>query len=253
MMSDLFDKSDMTIPPFTIPTGSGYRVVPNLEWNGFDISVPNGQIFYAENFFKRTVADRTLVYLQENDSVDWRGANWRDFTQDALENIRFKNILWKQDWITFYGKRIPLPRLTSWYGDPGRTYAYSGIKSEPNMWNEGLIYLRDQIEKCAGVAFNSVLLNWYRDGDDHLSWHSDDEKELGLNPVIASANFGASRDFIVRRVSDHSQKIIFPLKHGTLLVMKGELQHHWEHSVPKRKSVRQPRFNMTFRRLGLSE
>jgi alkylated DNA repair dioxygenase AlkB len=103
------------------------------------------------------------------------------------------------------------------------------------------------------VAFNSVLLNWYRDGEDHLSWHSDDEKELGKNPIIASANFGESRDFVVRLKSDHSQKITFPLKHGTLLIMKGELQHYWEHAVPKRKNVQRSRFNMTFRRIGLTE
>ncbi len=250
-MVDLFDRSNAVSLPFPVLTDVGFRVAPNPEWNGFDITVPHGQIFYAENFFKRSVSDRTLEYLQENDLIDWRTANWRDIGHDALDTMKFKNILWKQDWINFYGKRIALPRLTSWYGDPGRAYSYSGIRSEPNPWNDGLLYLKSRIEQCAGVAFNSVLLNWYRDGNDHLNWHADDEKELGLNPIIASANFGASRDFVVRSKSDHAQKITFPLKHGTLLIMKGELQHYWEHAVPKRKNVRQSRFNMTFRRIGL--
>src|SRR5690606_15717201 len=131
----------------------------------------------------------------------------------------------------------PLPRLTAWYGDSGKSYTYSGIKSEPNEWNKGLLYLKQQIERVAGVEFNSVLLNWYRDGEDYLSWHADDEKELGLNPVIASVNFGETRDFFLRRNVDKSQKITIPLRHGTLLVMSGELQHHWQHSVPKRKRV----------------
>ena len=114
----------------------------------------------------------------------------------------------------------------------------------------GLLYLKHEIERVVGHEFNSVLLNWYRDGEDYLNWHADDEKELGVNPVIGSVNFGETRDFLLRRNTDASQKITIPLKHGTLLVMSGELQHHWQHSVPKRKRVRGSRFNLTFRRIG---
>lgn len=92
-----------------------------------------------------------------------------------------------------------------------------------------------------------MLLNWYRSGEDHMGWHADDEPELGPDPVIASANFGATRDFILRRTDDPSRKIVISLQHGSVLVMQGALQHHWQHSVPKRKKVTHSRFNLTFR------
>ena len=149
-----------------------------------------------------------------------------------------------------FGKDIPLPRLTSWYGDEGREYTYSGISSKPNAWNRGLLHVKNQIEQSFDAHFNSVLLNWYRDGEDYLNWHSDDEKELGINPTIASANFGQTRDFVIRRKDDKTQKMVIPLKHGTLLIMAGELQHYWEHSVPKRKKVKESRFNLTFRQIS---
>ncbi|QDM40806.1 alpha-ketoglutarate-dependent dioxygenase AlkB [Altererythrobacter sp. TH136] len=247
-MGDLFEPA-LIDPPFSFPKGKGYLIAPNSESNGYDLTVPNGSIFYAGNYFEPRISDRMVEYLQETDGRDWRSIDWRQIPPELIEEIRFTNIKWKQDWINFFGKRKPLPRLTSWYGDPGKSYTYSGIRSEPNEWNKGLLYVKEAIEKCAKVRFNSVLLNWYRDGQDSLSWHSDDEKELGQQPVIASANFGAERDFIIRRKDDNSQKITFPMRHGTLLVMRGELQKFWEHSVPKRKNVRGSRFNLTFRRI----
>jgi alkylated DNA repair dioxygenase AlkB len=92
-------------------------------------------------------------------------------------------------------------------------------------------------------------MNWYRDGEDYISWHTDAEKELGNNPVIGSVNFGATRDFLIRRDSDNSEKLKIPLKNGTLLIMKGQLQHFWQHSVPKRVKVKELRFNLTFREI----
>jgi alkylated DNA repair dioxygenase AlkB len=249
-MGDLFEPAKLDLP-FGVSPNIDYRASWNEKWNGYDVVVPNGQLFYAERFFDKRISDRTVEYLQENSSVDWRHANWRDIGPEEVEKVGFTNIDWKQDWINFYGKRSPLPRLTSWYGDSGRSYTYSGITSQPNEWNKGLLFIKDAIEQCAGVQFNSVLLNWYRDGEDSLNWHADDEKELGANPVIASANFGATRDFLIRRKDDTSQKMTLPLKHGTLLVMRGELQHFWEHAIPKRKGVRESRFNMTFRRIGV--
>ena len=104
-----------------------------------------------------------------------------------------------------------------------------------------------EIEALAKTEFNSVLMNWYRNGDDYLNWHADDEKELGLNPVICSVNFGAKRDFILRMNDDNDIKITIPLTHGSLLLMSGELQHFWQHSVPKRKKINEMRINLTFR------
>jgi len=251
-MDDLFEPTKVDLP-FGVSPNIAYKANWNERWNGYDVSLPNGQLFYAEHFFNQRISDRTVEYLQENSSFDWRSADWRAIPPEEIEKVGFTNINWKQDWINFYGKKSPLPRLTSWYGDSGRSYTYSGIASQPNEWNQGLSYIKKSIEECADLQFNSVLLNWYRDGQDSLSWHADDEKELGLNPVIASANFGATRDFLIRRKDDTSQRIVLPLKHGTLLIMSGELQRYWEHSVPKRKGVRESRFNMTFRRIGIED
>jgi alkylated DNA repair dioxygenase AlkB len=244
---DLFDKKYIFSLPFILPDRNGYKAEWSEELNGFKILVPNGNLFYSENFFSKKISDRCFEYFQENNDFDWQIVNWKNIVD--VERINFRNIRWKQDQINIYGKSVPLPRLTSWYGDEGREYTYSGINSKPNHWNEGLMYLKCEIEKFCSVQFNSVLLNWYRDGEDYLNWHSDDEKELGKNPTIASVNFGETRDFVIRRKDDKTQKLVIPLKHGTLLVMSGELQHFWEHTVPKRKKVSGSRFNLTFRKI----
>lgn len=248
-MNDLFRPSLKRLP-FDLPDGCEYGARWSEEWQGFYVTIPHGEFFYSENFFNSKWSDRAVEYFLENDTIDWRAFNWRDISIDKLQQIRFAHIEWKQDFIKLYGKQIPLPRLTSWYGDPGASYKYSGIRSDPNPWNEGLSRIRERIEHCANHTFNCVLLNWYRDGQDSLNWHADDERELGTNPVIASANFGATRDFLIRKNDDHSQKISLPLKHGTLLVMRGEMQHFWQHSVPKRSNVRGSRFNLTFRTIN---
>lgn len=245
---DLFNERSL---PFSLPEEEGYSVQWDDEKNGFYIEVPNGLLFYSKNFFNKKISDRSVEYFLENNaslSVD-------ELYRNGLEGknigeIDFKHIKWKQDSISLYGKTIPLPRLTSWYGDGGKHYTYSGIKSYPNEWNDGLSYLKREVEKVCDVAFNSVLLNWYRNGEDYINWHADDEKELGKNPVIASVNFGETRDFIIRRNDDNAQKLTIPLDHGTLLIMQGELQHFWQHSVPKRKKVTGSRFNLTFRMIS---
>ena len=249
-MDDLFSSAAPRLP-FELPKLEGDRAHWQPDLKGFSLSVPHGKIFYAERFFSQRLSDRTVEYFQENERFDWRHTNWRDVAPEALENVVFKNIAWKQDWINLYGKSHPLPRLTAWYGDSERDYTYSGIKSKPNQWNQGLLHIKHEVERCAGLDFNSVLLNWYRDGNDHLSWHSDDEKELGPNPVIASANFGTTRDFVLRPKNSHADRLVLPLKHGTLLLMSGSLQHFWQHSVPKRTKAQGSRFNLTFRRIGL--
>lgn len=246
---DLFSDKDEIRPSFDIPEG----IESSFQWDeslgAFHIQVPNGDFIFSEGFFNKKISDRSLEYFQENDSLDWKTTKWREVEDDSLDKLNFYNAEWKHDKIRMYGKMIPLPRLTSWYGDPGNNYTYSGIKSEPNPWNKGLAYIKREVEKVAKVNFNSVLLNWYRDGEDYLNWHADDEKELGVNPVIASVNFGESRDFVLRRNDDQSIKIVIPLGHGTLLIMRGETQHFWQHSVPKRKNVKGSRINLTFRNI----
>jgi alkylated DNA repair dioxygenase AlkB len=246
-MMDLFDNRHSL--PFSVPIQEGYATEYIENIDGFRIIIPNGELLYVENFFEKKISDRTVEYFQENDKFEPRNTKWADIDPDDFARIQFTNLKWKQDYIKLYGKTIPLPRLTSWYGNSESSYTYSGITSTPNEWNKGLLYLKKKIEEFSGDSFNSVLLNWYRNGDDYLNWHADDEKELGKNPTIASANFGETRDFILRKNTDNTEKLVLPLKHGTLLVMKGEIQHYWQHSVPKRKKVLDSRFNLTFREI----
>jgi alkylated DNA repair dioxygenase AlkB len=228
-----------------------FEFAPNERIRGFDLRLDGGDISFSEEFFSEKLSNRMVAYLQENSRYDWRTTDWSKLSEQDLKEIEFRNLKWKQDHIRLFGKVVPLPRLTSWYGDPGASYSYSGINSTPNPWNAGLLHLKKLIEDATGSSFNSVLLNWYRDGSDSLSWHADDEKELGAEPIIASANFGASRDFMLRRKDNKRKLISIRLQHGSFLVMRGKTQENWEHSVPKRKSTRSSRFNLTFRRIAV--
>ena len=227
----------------------------DFEWsvndsiNGFDLHLDGGELSFSEHFFSQTVCQRFIALLQENDWKNWREVDWSAVASDAIEEINFKNINWKQDYIRFFGKTVPLPRLTAWYGDAGASYKYSGIQSDPNPWNEGLLYIRDKIQDRTGARFNSVLLNWYRDGSDSLSWHADDEKELGPQPTIASASFGSTREFVFKPKNAANRRLKLRLASGSLVIMSGKTQENWVHSVPKRKSARGSRFNLTFRQI----
>jgi len=214
----------------------------------YRVKIPNGEILYAEHFFDQKISDRSLDYFLENENgLDWRTTEWRDYEKEKLAQIKFKNIKWTHDQIRMFGKIIYVPRYSSWHGDAYTNYTYSGLKMQPKPWNKGLNFIKQKVNEIAGLNFNSVLLNWYRDGIDSMGWHADDEKELGQNPVIASVNFGATRRFLVRRKDNHKEKIEIALKHGTLLIMSGEMQHYWQHSVPKEKKVGEDRLNLTFR------
>lgn len=244
---DLF--SDFKEPrlPFTISEGIEYSCRWDESIQAFILKIPNGELIFAERFLNTKISDRSVEYFQENDTFDWEKTDWSQVSAEDFEQINFTHIKWKRDQIKMYGKTIPLPRLTAWYADQGKSYTYSGITSTPNEWNKGLLYIKEKIEQVTALRFNSVLLNWYRNGEDHMGWHADDEAQLGKNPTIASINFGATRDFVIRRLGDPTKKILIPLQHGTLLVMGGELQHYWQHAVLKRKKVKESRFNLTFR------
>ena len=159
-------------------------------------------------------------------------------------------IAWRQERIRVYGREYPVPRLTAWYGDPGATYTYSGIRHEPQPWTVVLLAIKERVEEYSGVAFNSVLLNLYRDGADSNGWHSDDEPELGPAPVIGSVSFGQPRKFQFRHRRDKALTRSLVLDHGSFLVMRGDTQRNWLHQVPKSKRRKQPlaaRVNLTFR------
>ncbi|MGL5892241.1 MAG: alpha-ketoglutarate-dependent dioxygenase AlkB family protein, partial [Bacteroidia bacterium] len=156
---------------------------------------------------------------------------------------------WQQQPIRMFGRMIMQPRLTAWYGDQGAAYTYSGLKNEPLPWTAELSALRKKLEQETGFRFNSVLCNCYRSGTDSMGWHSDDEKELGADPVIASVSLGQSRRFLLRNKTNHSQKHTLLLGHGSLLLMHGETQRNWQHSLPRTYTPCNERINLTFRQI----
>jgi alkylated DNA repair dioxygenase AlkB len=163
---------------------------------------------------------------------------------------------WRQLEMQMYGRRVKTPRLTCWYGDAGAVYTYSGIRNEPLPWTPSLSSLREGVQRASGAAFNSVLLNLYRDGRDSMSWHSDDEPELGANPIIASVSLGAQRRFDFRRArvekGARRETRSIELTDGSLLLMSGNTQGDWQHSVPKAARVNGRRINLTFRRVDFA-
>lgn len=148
-----------------------------------------------------------------------------------------------------YGREVAVPRLIAWYGDPGADYRYSGVNHAPEPWSRTLGELRDWLNESCGHHFNSVLANLYRTGGDAMGWHADNEPELGPQPVIASLSLGATRRMRFRRVDRSQQSFHLDLTHGSLLVMQGETQQHWQHAITRTKRVVAPRINLTFRQI----
>ena len=158
------------------------------------------------------------------------------------------DIPWRQDTIRMFGKTHNVPRLQQWFGDDGLTYTWSGIEMDPAPWPSSLLEVRAEVEKQAETQFNSVLANLYRDGDDVVGWHADDEPELGPDPVIASVSLGAERDFVLRHNRRNDvPNVTITLPHGSLLVMSDGTQRNWQHTLPRRKRIDTPRLNLTFR------
>ena len=160
-----------------------------------------------------------------------------------------ENIAWQQDPITLFGKTYLQPRLTALYAINDRPYSYSGIQMHPHPMTPLLKDIQQQIESICATTFTSVLLNLYRDGQDSNGWHADDEKELGINPVIASLSLGAERFFHLKhhRLKEERHKLL--LEHGSLLIMEGAIQHHWKHQIAKTKRPMASRINLTFRKI----
>lgn len=154
---------------------------------------------------------------------------------------------WSQESVVVYGRRLPQPRLTAWFADDGGSYTYSGLTLAATPWTQCLRRVREAVEAAAGIRFAAALANLYRDGKDSVSWHADDEPELGPTPVIGSVSFGATRAFQLRRRQDHDTKREIALASGSLLVMAGETQRHWVHQIPKTARPVGPRVNVTFR------
>lgn len=153
---------------------------------------------------------------------------------------------WQEEVVTIVGRKVLVPRLVAWHGDEGAIYQYSGLIHYPQPWTDTLLVLKQTIETSCGQTFNSVLGNLYRNGQDSMGWHADQEKVLGKNPYIASLSFGQERQFKIRH-NKSGETLDIPLADGSLLIMAGTLQHHWRHCVPKSAKANKPRINLTFR------
>jgi alkylated DNA repair dioxygenase AlkB len=193
-------------------------------------------LFNSEEYFlfPAELLEYTEHFMPENEASE-------------LQELLIRVAPWKQRTQKMYNKMVLTPRLTAWYGDEGTTYKLGGNEFKANPWLPELSALKQQIEKATGYQFNSVLLNLYRDGNDSVAWHQDKESELGNHPVIASVSLGQVRNFDFRKKDHHQNKYSLPLQHGSLLIMKGDLQLHWEHRIAKSVKPMKPRINLTFR------
>lgn len=189
-----------------------------------ELGLPNSSIRYIPDFFTPEEASQLYTQLKEE-------------------------CAWRSDRIQVFGKWYDQPRLTALYGEEGRSYTYSGIAMHPLPFTPLLQSIKAKAEACSEANFSSCLLNYYRNGGDSNGWHADDEPELGINPVIASISLGSPRYFHLRpkKATRDTYKLL--LKPGSLLVMEGETQHHWQHQIPKSKRITEGRINLTFRNI----
>ena len=188
-----------------------------------NIPIPDADISYFHDFIPY---DKSIQYLE----------------------TLLAEVAWQQNEIKLFGKVYNEPRLTAWYGDQGLSYKYSGIQLVLSPWTGLLKELKSKVSLVAKTDFNNALLNFYRDGQDSMGYHQDNEPELGKNPVIASLTLGAERTFQLKHITDKEiKRRDIPLKSGSLLIMAGSTQHHWKHQIPKTKKPIGPRLNITFR------
>ncbi|WP_426416574.1 alpha-ketoglutarate-dependent dioxygenase AlkB family protein [Aestuariirhabdus sp. LZHN29] len=166
---------------------------------------------------------------------------------DTLLRTFESKVTWRQDFLQMGARHITIPRLQAWYGDQG--YRYSGLWLEPAPFLGEHHVLLKILRESLGLRINSVLMNLYRDGNDSVGWHADDESVLGENPCIASLSLGGTRRFHLRHRQDSRQRLSLELSHGSLLVMSGPIQHCWRHQIPKTRRPVAPRINLTFRYL----
>ncbi|AOR27445.1 alpha-ketoglutarate-dependent dioxygenase AlkB [Formosa sp. Hel1_33_131] len=167
----------------------------------------------------------------------------------ALFDALYQHTPWIEEDIRVYGKVYKQPRLTAFFANNQKTYGYSNISMTPHPFTPLLNAIKTKVEAATQTEFSSCLLNLYRDGQDSNGWHADDEKELGLNPVIASLSLGAERTFHLKHKKIKTLKHKLNLQNGSLLLMKNETQHHWLHQIPKTKKPLAKRINLTFRLL----
>ena len=190
--------------------------------------------------FRRVDAD--LLYMVSRLEI---GAPSAEVLRELIEGTP-----WRAESVVLWGRRYPQPRLTAWYGDGDARYVYSGIELDPLPWTPRLLAIKASVERAAGNRFNSVLMNYYRNERDSMGMHSDDEPELGAEPVIASLSFGDARTLVFKHRSDRSRKPMrIELGDGSLLLMRGATQRNWKHGIAKERRPRGARVNLTFRHI----
>lgn len=198
------------------------------------------------------------LFAAEKESLEWLeldgasrlGFNPRYVTdQQSLYQQLCDECLWTQPEVNLFGQRHKVPRLNAFYGDAGVEYRYSGVVHQASGWPPSLQVLRRRIDSLLGTRFNTVLLNWYRDGGDTMGYHADNEKELGPQPTIVSVSLGAARRFVMKRRNAPATKRELLLEGGSLLVMAGRFQEEWLHAVPASRGEMAGRINLTFRRV----
>ena len=196
-------------------------------------------VFESSNIERLPLADADVLLYHQIEL----GQSYDQLLYELIDNTT-----WRQEEITLFGKAHRQPRLSAWYGNRDSVYTYSGISLRPRPWNQTLLTLKAGVESQLGRSFNSVLLNYYRDQRDSMGMHSDDESELGKQPVIASLSLGEERILLLRhRYRKKLGTFKLPLPSGSLLVMKGDTQSHWKHGIAKQNHPCGPRVNLTFR------
>jgi len=199
--------------------------------------------------FESTPSEGFVKALAPDGIVEYR-PGWLDpASAGRLFDRLFDEIDWQRRTIRMFGRTLEQPRRLRFMGDDGVVYRYSGDEYRAGAWHPAVCELRDRLARDNVAAFNSALVNLYRDSGDSMGWHADDEPELGSNPVIASITLGAARRFELRSRALPRRRFAFTPAAGSLIVMRGDLQHHWQHQLPKTRHAVGPRINLTFRRV----
>ncbi len=194
-----------------------------MNWERIDL--PGADVRLARDWLSRAAADDLFAALRDS-------------------------IAWERHCLKLFGREVDAPRLSCWVGDTNAVYKYSGTRFAPRPWTPALSSLRASVSNACGEDFNSVLANLYRDGNDAMGWHSDDEPELGAAPIIASLSLDATRRFRLRDKRDPSNTCVLELGNGDLLRMAGATQRFYKHDLPRTRKTVGARINLTFRRIS---
>jgi alkylated DNA repair dioxygenase AlkB len=190
--------------------------------------------------------DEPINIISNDGIVNYYGALQSPVDADDYFEKLLNNIEWKNDEVIIYGKKIVTKRKVAWYGDQPFEFTYSNTTKCALPWIKELLALKALVEERSNETFNSCLLNLYHNGQEGMSWHCDEERDLKKNGAIGSLSFGAERKFSLKHKKS-KETVSLILQHGSLLVMKGTTQTNWLHSLPPTKKIAEPRVNLTFR------